>query len=1238
MMRDRLTPEQRRAIETWDRSLLVTAGPGAGKTRVLVERVLHILERGLASLDEIVAITFTNKAANEMKTRIRQAVGQLARRTSSRQWQEAKRQVETAAISTIHGFCARLLRAHPVEAEVDPEFVILDEFHSRVLLQRAVEDVIEERLDAGDAVIGRLIMGYSRRGLIEATADLFAKARALGVRPEEIIAATERRRRTPEEYRAVVERLQEVVTQLETFPEPTPRMAEQIAAFSRVYRLYGPLLRAEPRLEDAPVLEECLRALREARVHRRGRVSDVVAELDACLQELELTFYDACAHEVIATLGDVLNRVEARYDQLKRERGGLDYEDLQWKARELLRAHPAIAAAARQAIAFLLVDEFQDTNALQKEIVDLLRGDGDRPRLFIVGDAKQSIYNFRGAAVEVFLRTQREVRERGGEHIELEHNFRSTASLVRFFNAFFARLMRAAEGTWAGWSLEELGQTPFVASRAYRGEGVAAPVELLVEVGPHVRTAEEARRWEAERLADRIAEMVRQGECLVGEPSDDGRDRLRPVRYGDIALLFRVMTDVKVYERALRERGIPYYVLAGRGFYEREEIRDLLALLQFLENTTDELALAAVLRSPLFGLSDEALFWLRHAADTQSAGGLDPHPLWTSLQEYERVWGIAAEEQPRVARAARVLAHLLQVRHRLSLVELLEEILALTQFEAVQAAAFDGYQRVANIRKLVELAREFDASGPHGLSEFTAFVRQFAEMAEESEAQVTTEAADAVRLLTVHKAKGLEFPVVVLPETHRPFRKDAPPLIFDRAVGIGMKIPDHRGRLHDTWTRQRVLEVLRHREYFEHQRLLFVAMTRARDYLILSGAAERLGVRETEQEATPFVPGASWLDWIVHIVGLSDAEAVPEVYSWEGVNLRLRVGRGEARDAGRVTRQTLIARYPQLGRGEPIPESLLPSLSEREREDLHRVVRRLEPVPADPREWGSPIAVTRVLALARCPLQFYFESVLHLPAWDEYEDMMGTSGARAPLSPALGGRLVHRFCEDYDGSEPWEAVLDRLIEEMVVGEAEGDLDAGEGRAEVSWEERLRARREAAAAAVRPLVAHYVRSDLYRTIEAILWGERPGRIQSECEIFYRTTQGIVRGRLDKLIWTEDDTAWIVDFKTNRVAGDLETLVREYALQMQIYALAVDRAWRPRRIRAELYFLAPDVRVPIDVGALEETAAFLEQVTEQIARSRRLDDFPPRPDPERCRRCPCVRFCPARAISDGNRTAV
>jgi ATP-dependent helicase/nuclease subunit A len=1232
MRDDRLTPDQRRAVETLDRSLIVTAGPGAGKTRVLVERVLRILERGLATLDEIVAITFTNRAANEMKAKIRLAVRERARRAPSRWWHEAKRQVETAPISTIHGFCARLLRAHPVEAQVDPEFLILDEFHSRLLLVRAVEDVIEEGVEAEDAIIGRLVIGYSRRGLITALADLYARVRALGMSGEQVIALTERQRRTSADYRRAVERLEELVARLEAFPKPTERMAAQIADFVRTYRLYGPLLRLEPRIEDAPVMEECMRALRDARIEKRGRMSEMAADVEACLEEIELTFYDACAADVIATLGRLLRRIDERYAALKRERGGLDYEDLQWKARELLRAHAAIADACRREIKFLLVDEFQDTNALQKEILDLVRGGGDRPQLFLVGDAAQSIYNFRGAAVEVFLRAQRELREQGGAHIDLKSNFRSTAGLVRFFNAFFARLMRVDGGAGTEEALEALGCTPFVEGVAHRPESVGAPVELLLEIGPHVRTAEEARRWEAERLAERIARMVREGEPLVGEEGEDGRERVRAVRYGDVALLFRAMTDVKVYERALRERGIPYYVLAGRGFYEREEIRDVLALLQFLENTTDELALAAALRSPLFGLSDEALFWLRHAAEASGEGELDPHPLLTSVQHHERAGGIAAEERPRVARAAEVLTRLLHLRDRLSLVELLQEILALTHFDAVQAAAFDGHQRVANIRKLIELARGFEASGPRALGDFTAFVRQFAEMADESEAHVTTETADAVRLMTVHKAKGLEFPVVIIPDTGRPFRREAPPVVFDRAAGLGLQVPDPRGRLHDTWSRRRVLEVLRLREYFEHQRLLFVAMTRARDYLILSGAAERLGARAEEEAAASLLPGASWLEWIAHILELPDADALPDEYRWNGVTIRIAVGKGEASGTGAAARETLIVRYPHLARGEPLAESALPSLSEDQRDAFQRVLRRLTPLPADREARVSPIAVTRVLAYQRCPLRFYFESVLDLPPWDEVEETGALSEEAARVPPALRGRIVHRFCEEYDGSEPWETVLARLIQEMVV---EGSAVGRSARAAVPGEaasggERGRADRERMWAEVRPLVETYVRSDLYRAIEAIVWGEKPGRVESEREILYRTTWGIVRGRLDKVIWTEDGTAWIVDFKTNRVSGDLGALVEEYAVQMRIYALAASRAWRPRAVRAELYFLDPDVRVPVSVEAEDETVALLERVTADIARARALADFPARPDPMRCRRCPCVGFCPERAV--------
>jgi len=797
--------------------------------------------------------------------------------------------------------------------------------------------------------------------------------------------------------------------------------------------------------------------------------------------------------------------------------------------------------------------------------------------------------------------------------------------------------MRVEEGAWPAEVLEALGRTPFVESVAQREGNVAAPIELLLEIGPHIRTAEDARRWEARRLAERIARMVGEGEQLVGEEVGDGRERARAVRYGDVALLFRAMTDVKVYERALRERGIPYYVLAGRGFYEREEIRDLLSLLQFLENATDEVALAAVLRSPLFGLSDEALFWLRQAAEASSEGWLDPHPLLTSLRHHERVLGIAAEERPRVTRAAEVLTHLLRLRDRLSLVELLQEILALTQFDAIQATAFDGHQRVANIRKLIELARGFEASGPHALSDFTAFVQQFAEMAEESEAQVTTETADAVRLLTVHKAKGLEFPVVIIPDLGRPFRRDAPPLIFDRAAGIGVKVPDHRGRLHDTWSRRRVLEVLQLREHFEHQRLLFVAMTRARDYLILSGAAERLSGQGEGADAAPLLPGASWLEWVVRVLELPDVEALPEQYEWNGVKIRIALGTGEAREREVAASETLVARYPQLERGEPISSSLLPPLSESQREAMERVRHRLAPPPMDVSANVFPIAVTRVLALHRCPLQFYFESVLDLPAWDEVWDAPTLSEEATRVPATLRGRIVHRFCEEYDGSEPWEAMLDRLVEEMVVRESDilGRVSAGPARAtdreaEASWDERVRVYRERVMRDVRSLVETYVRSDLYRAIEAILWGEKPGRVQSEREVLYRTRWGIVRGRLDKVIWMEDGTAWIVDFKTNRVGGDLGALFEEYALQMRIYALAVQQAWRPRAVRAELYFLDPDVRVPVPVEAFDETAALLEHLTEEIARARTLADFPARPDPARCRRCPCAGFCPERAI--------
>lgn len=1257
-----LTPQQRQAVETLDSSIVVVAGPGAGKTRVLVERVLHILRQRRADLDEIVAITFTNKAANEMRDKIRRALRELALRSASREdaryWYDLKRRLEDAAISTIHGFAARLLRAHPVDAAVDPNFTILEEYTSHLLLTQAVEETITGALDEADPTIGRLVMSFTRQRVIRLLTDVFVSVRTLGLTPDDVERLTFRHLKTADDYRAAVEALDRAIAALTRIEGMTKTLRESVETFRRTFEHYRVFLEGAPALEDAPLFDRALEALKAANVRKVGRVKEAAAEVDARLRDVELFYYDACAGETLHGVLALLRRIERRYAELKADVNGLDYEDLQWKARHLLRTRPEVARAIARSIRFILVDEFQDTNGLQKEIIDLLLGarreeqsDARPLTLFIVGDQKQSIYGFRGAAVEVFAEAEREITARGGLRLVLEKNFRSQRPLVEFFNRFFSRLMSPPEREDAD-ALDALGFIGFSPGDAHRGSLHEPAVELLLEITDDT-DRDDARDGEARLIADRIAQMVRSGERLIAADGESPSSLIaaetsesvppdalgrRAVRYGDIAILFRALSDIKIYERALRQRGIPYYVLAGKGFYERQEIQDILSLLQFLDNRTNEMALVAALRSPLFGLSDETLYWMRQYADHRPGSGLDPHPLLTSLLEGSNLWGVSDEQRPLVTRAAAIIRRLLDVRNRLPLVELIREIIEATDDEALQATAYDGHQRVANLRKLMELARAFDARGPQFLGDFIRYVHQFTEM-ETREAEAQLESANAVTLMTVHKAKGLEFPVVIVPDLSRQFRRDAPPLLFDRALGLGLKVPDARGRAHRSWLHERVCEQIARREFFENQRILFVALTRAQDYVILSTAiaakkkkahddeaAEEMSGATTAQaseadadspvptESVPGLFGRSWFDWFRTILGIGDPEALPTIYEWNGVKLKVtrRADLPGGEESAAVA--PLIERFPELGQGHPLSPEKLPPLTEDEQRTLAVLLQRVAPT-TPMRPGRRTISVTRLLALARCPRHFYYEDVLGLPPLDEYEEPELTREGTS-LPAAVRGQIIHRFCQLYDGTESWEALLAQLVSEhLAMTEASDAAQAV----------------EAAVARLRPLVENYLRSDLYRTIEQILWGSRSGSVRSEYEILYRTETMLVRGRIDTLILSDDGVATIVDFKTNRAdAAETDRLVHEYAVQMQLYALAVGHLMRPRAIRAELYFLVPNERRVLPEEWLDEaeTTAVVTALCRQAAQGRTLADFPARPAHDRCRRCPCAAFCPER----------
>src|SRR5688500_17937279 len=629
-----LEPEQAAAAYTVDRHVSVTAGPGSGKTTVLVERYLHILLKHKLSIDQIVAITFTNRAANEMRERLREQLDQLlhtAAGDTRPQLLSYKRTLDGAVITTIHGFCSRLLREFPVEARVDPQFLLLDEHRTAMLLEAVVEEVLNEFISSGHVKISRLTLGVGRGRLATAIAQIYRDVRGQGLALSELAVKTGATHLSEEDHTNALAELSQAMKRLSTIRATTAAQIENQSKAIRAWSELDQLLRKTPTPETLADYCRAVTDFRKLRPKAQGAFTEGVKTLDELIWKQDLggrvpqLCLDRFAQDYALELVHLLIRVDERLEEEKHKLSALDFADLELKALALLE-RPEVITRAAERYKFFLVDEFQDTNSLQRRLLEQLALQAsrrERANLFIVGDRKQSIYGFRGADVDVFREMTETLIKAGGVSQPLLLNFRSQPPIVNFFNYLFARLFEPRDAVSAK-EREELGYVAHEPSVAKRELSIAGPlVELIVSTETAVdadvendpRVELSSREIDAEQLAQRIRALVAQG-----------------AKYSDIALLFRALTNVQTYESVFRRANIPYQTVLGRGFYAREEITDLVQLLRFLDNKTDELALAAVLRSPLVGISDNALLALRCAPWLRDAETGDPLYHFTNTQ------------------------------------------------------------------------------------------------------------------------------------------------------------------------------------------------------------------------------------------------------------------------------------------------------------------------------------------------------------------------------------------------------------------------------------------------------------------------------------------------------------------------------------------------------------------------------------------------------------------------------
>jgi len=848
-----------RAATELNASVILEAGAGTGKTTVLVSRVMSILRTDVP-LESVALITFTEKAAGELKQKIRAEIErELAVAHMTPSWQRVLREslesLDRATICTIHAFAASMLRERPVEAQIDPRFTTADALQATMLREETWERWIEEQTAARPAPLARAL----RRGLkLSQLRDLaFALLAHREIRiqpgPQSDMGSLEAVRRS------VPGALEQLDALCASCIDRADRMCTQIrelhAHVERLRTASGEALLGI--LTELPLSASLGNQQHWSPPGDLARVRETIRKLAAQRDEACRGVRTALAHELGAWLRAGFN---AHYRQAKESRRLLDFEDLLIICRNMLRDAAPARESFQRRWRCLLVDEFQDTDPLQAEIIFLLAS-GDpaqsdwrltRPapgKLFVVGDPKQSIYRFRRADIEVYEEVRALVMRSGGVSETLTQNFRTVPSIVSWVNDLFKELIRPVEQTRM--------QPRYIPIEAYRfeprhpaGPAAAEPrVLLMPPASPQAlraMSADQARREESAATAALIAAALKE-EWRVVDPETGQPRTIRPA---DIALLFRTSTAMEIYEETLRRAGIPYQLSGGRRYYQRAELQALQAVILAIASPHDPLAVVSALRSPFFGCSDEEL--LAHAVSgdwvyTREAAGAG-----TPMDKpFELLRRLHAERLSRPAAA--------------TLEDLYEATGALSLFYLKP----DGDQRAANLIKALDLARVHEATEA---ASFSTFARWLARMAaqeyEEAEAPLNEEAPErgdedgAVQMMTVHAAKGLEYPVVILCDPGGRPRARAPLAIVERAPA-----PDAAARLEfaigadDLQHATSGYEAARGREKLrleaEAQRLFYVAATRARDYLVIpTFATSQSRGFLASMGATGFLPAA----------------------------------------------------------------------------------------------------------------------------------------------------------------------------------------------------------------------------------------------------------------------------------------------------------------------------------------------------------------------------------------------
>jgi ATP-dependent helicase/nuclease subunit A len=1199
------TPEQAAAIAVRGRDVLLEAGAGTGKTGVMVDRYCRLVCDSGLSPDAVLAFTFTEKAAAELRQRIRTELARRAERGSERA-AAVLAGIGGAWITTIHGFCNRVLAAHPVAAGVDPGFRVLDAPEAARAAREAFDDALVEFLDVGgsaggDAAREETVAAYDVEGLRGIIVGVHDELRSRGIAQPQL-------------------------------PEPPP--SDPQAAIRRAVEVGG----------------ECVEELRERGGKRADREREVLEEALARLaqlgpepsvDDLRLAAVDSGAKSlapyreaidaavarkaeageggaVYRHLAELLRLFSARFEAAKERRAGIDFEDLQILAARLLE-RAEIGEHYRSRFRQILVDEFQDTNRLQLRLIEALRG--PKTELVVVGDELQSIYGFRHADLEVFRRRREEIDRRSdAELMRLSGNFRSRPEVVGAVNLFGEALLGAAYNPLRVGA-EQVAEGENTGSSPVEPSASVPAVELLltardgwdeegIELEPAIDGATPLNCLaEARAVAERLRSLA-----------DEGVPR------GEMVVLLRAFSHLDAYEDALERAGLRPYVVGGRGYWSQQQVADVCALLAVIANPLDDHALFGALASPACAVAPDTLWLLRAAAGKRrhvwpavecAADVNRVVPFAPNTSERNHEMGLAAPERLEdIPEAERELltafvgriGSLRKRGPRLSLPELIEAAVTETGYDLAVLSRPAGEARFANVRKMARLAAEFEQREGRDLRGFLDFLAARAESDAEAQAATAAEGHDGVRIMTVHTAKGLEFGVVAVPDLSRRLlgAGRSPLLVLGREEQprVGLRLVRLGSPKIDLFEHGALCEEAAEREAEEELRLFHVAATRARERLIVSGVVNPKAGKETK--------GKPVIERLVETLGVTrdDGSTVPVAAPSPRPGLEAEMAPSEiavrvnlpsperAAELRTLHREAAAAR--ELGEGPP------------------PLVERKPPIVP-----SRPLSYTAISAYKECPYRFYMERVLGMARIDEGapSDELALS---QPEERTARGAAVHALLEWSQANgwaEPPAELVLRHATAVGLGAGSPSPDTTRQWLAVECLERDSPPPQLVEELLEP-VRRWIESPLRERIAA------DGIcVRAEVPLLLGVGETVLRGSIDLLVERQDAPPLVVDYKTDRLNGtDPAERATHYEVQRSIYALAVAEALGVEEVEVAYVFLERPGEPAISTLGAEEMAAAraaLEETIALIGSGEFPVAAPERRDWSLCRGCPALR---------------